>query len=84
MNRMIYIGVPVRIAPGNEQEFDFVVFEDGTNGQFAKISSRGHELIIDKDFAYLKGDMPVEWRQAAVEKLLLLIKANEHQNGTLN
>jgi len=79
-----YKHIPVKISPGQEQEFDFEIGENEEWGQFAKITSEGHELIIDEDLAYLKGDMPVEWRQPAVEKLLLLLKANEHQDGMLS
>lgn len=83
-NATKYENVNVALAPGNERKFNFEVGESGEFGQFAKITSDGYELIVDEDFAYLKGDMPIEWREPAIAKLLMILKASEHQNRGLS
>ncbi|MCS4167921.1 hypothetical protein D3C81_996330 [compost metagenome] len=80
----IYKDIPVILTTETEQLFDFELGESGQVGQYAKISSEGHELIIGVDLSYLDGDMPEKWRQPAVQKLLALVRDDNKTIGDLN
>lgn len=80
----IYKDIPVALTTETEQLFDFELGDSGRVGQYAKISSQGHELIIDEDLGYLGGDMPEKWRQPAVQKLLALVRDDNKTIGNLN
>ncbi len=80
---MKYLDIPVSITPEREQPFNFELVEDGKHGQFCKIWSDGKELYVDEDLAYIKGDMPIEWREPAIAKLILILGANRHLDGQL-
>ena len=80
----IYKDIPVTLTTEKEQLFDFELVESGKLGQYAKISSQGHELIIGEDLGYLDGDMPEKWRQPAVQKLLALVRDDNKTIGDLN
>lgn len=80
----IYKDIPVVLTMETEQLFDFEIGESGQVGQYAKISSQGHELIIDEDLEYLGGNMPEKWRQPAVQKLLAIVRDDNKTIGDLN
>lgn len=80
---MKYLDIPVSITPEQEQPFNFELVEDKGHGQFCKIWSDGKELYVDEDLAYIKGDMPIEWREPAIAKLILILGANRHLDGQL-
>lgn len=76
-----YDHIKVSITPENEQEFDFEIGGSVERGQFARITSKGHELVVDENLAYLKGNMPLDWREPAIAKLLTLLKVRNHPDG---
>lgn len=48
MNAAVYKGIPVRIAPDVEQDFDFEVGENEEFGQFARITSQEPNTLFRK------------------------------------
>ena len=80
---MKYLDIPVSITPEHEQSFNFELVENGEQGQFCKIWSEEKELYVDEDLAYIKGNMPVAWREPAIAKLILILGANRHLDGQL-
>jgi len=81
MTTITYHNIPVDITPNEERPFQYQLFENEHDGQYYKISSDGKELYINEDLAYLKGDMPIEWREPAIAKLLILLRAKEYPDG---
>lgn len=79
----IYRNVPVILTTENEQLFDFEIGENLEVGQYARITSRGYQLVIDEDLEYLDGDMPEKWRQSAIQKLLALVRDDDKTIGDL-
>ena len=80
---MKYLDIPVSITPEQEQAFNFELVENEESDQFCKIWSEGKELYVDENLAYIKGDMPLEWREPAIAKLVLILGANRHLDGQL-
>lgn len=82
-DRTTFTGIPVMNSDVVEKFFDFEVGEEGEYGQYARITMDGCQLILDEDLAYIKGDLPEEWHQPAISKLLLLLEVDRNKDGTL-
>jgi hypothetical protein len=76
-----YENVKVTLGVGIERDFDFEIVEHEASVQFAMITTNNYQLVVDEDLAYLKGDMPPEWRQPVLAKLRALLEAKEFPEG---
>ncbi|WP_433863845.1 hypothetical protein [Sphingobacterium thalpophilum] len=79
-----YNDVPVTLDTGEQWIFDFEIGDNDEVGQFARITSGDFEFLIDEDLQYILGDMPKQWRQPAIAKLLLILDTEHHRDGHLN
>ena len=82
-DRTTFTGIPVSNAEGAEKYFDFEVGKEGAFGQYARITMDGCQLILDENLSYVKGDLPAEWHEAAIAKLLFLLEIDQNKDGTL-
>lgn len=83
-DRTTFTGIPVSNTAGTEKYFDFEVGEEEEIGQYARITMDGYQLILDVDFAYVKGDLPEEWHKPAIAKLLVLLEVDHDGDSASN
>lgn len=83
-DRTTFTGIPVTNSEGVEKYFDFKVGEEGEDRQYARITMDGCQLILGKDLAYIKGDLPEQWHKPAISKLLFLLQVDRNKDGALN
>lgn len=78
-----YDDVPVTLDTGDQWIFNFEIGDNNEVGQFARITSGDFEFFIDEDLEFIFGDMPEQWRQPAIAKLLLILDTEQHRDGHL-
>lgn len=81
-NRNTFTGIPVINAAGVEKYFDFEVGEEG-NMEHARITMDGYQLMLDQQFNYMQGDLPEEWRELAINKLVELIEVERKREDNM-
>jgi len=79
-----FTGIPVINSEGIEKYFDFEIGREGEDGQYARVTMDGFQLILDEDLVYVKGDLPEEWIEPAIAKLVLLLEVDRNRDGTLS
>lgn len=78
-DRTTFTGIPVTNAAGIEKYFDFEVGKERASEQYARITMDGFQLILDENLAYVKGDLPAEWHESAIAKLLFLLEIDQNK-----